>query len=270
MKALLPFATAGRETTRLPRDFGTYITDRRAPVAPREPLLVADWDRVLMLHYEIDPNVLRPLVPFPLDLRGGKAYVTLVAFTLRGLRPHRGGRLAAWLLRPIATHGFLNIRTYVRVGTMTGIYFITEYLDNRLSLRLGPPTFGLPYRHARIHYEHDGETGTLRGLVGDHATGVALAYEARLGAALRFGPAPAGSLTAWLMERYVAFTARGKKHRFFHVWHAPWPAAPVAVVIHDDSLLRAHLPWFVHARRAGAHFSPGVFDVGMGRPHRLR
>ncbi len=54
---------------------------------PHEPLFFADWDRTLMLHYEVAPEVLRPHVPFPLDLHGGKAYVSLVAFKFRaGLR----------------------------------------------------------------------------------------------------------------------------------------------------------------------------------------
>src|SRR4051812_8374514 len=75
-----------------------------------EPLLTADWDRTLMVHYEVDPAALRPFVPFPLDLHEGRAYVTLVAFTLRDMKPTRGGRLGAWLFRPIATHGFLNVR----------------------------------------------------------------------------------------------------------------------------------------------------------------
>jgi uncharacterized protein YqjF (DUF2071 family) len=109
----------------------------------------------------------------------------------------------------------------------------------------------------------------VRGLVGDRATGTALAYEARVEAGKRFAPARPGTLTAWLMERYTAFTARGAVRRFFHVWHTPWPEMTAAATIHDDSLLRVHLPWFTHARYIGANFSPGLFGVGMGRPHRL-
>jgi uncharacterized protein YqjF (DUF2071 family) len=269
MKTTLRREAAARIAPRHPGGPGNYITDRPGPGVPRDPLLVADWDRTLMLHYEIDPAILRPFIPFPLDLRDGRAFVTLVAFTLRDMRPHRGGRLAAWLMRPIATHGFLNVRTYVRVGTMTGIFFITEYLDNLLSLKLGPVTFGLPYRHARIDYEHAWETGRIRGRVGDRTTGTAFTYEALLDTGKHFAPARPGTLTAWLMERYTAFTARGAMRRFFHVWHAPWPEIEATVTLRDDSLLRAHLPWFVHARYVGANFSPGVFGVGMGRPHRL-
>src|SRR6266536_656086 len=103
-----------------------------------EPLFLADWDRVLMIHYEVDPVRLQRAVPFELDVYEGRAFVSLVAFTLRGMRPCLGGRLSAWLLRPIATHEFLNVRTYVKRGGETGIYFMAEWLSNRLSVALGP------------------------------------------------------------------------------------------------------------------------------------
>ena len=51
-----------------------------------QPLFHADWLRVVFLHYEIEPASLQPWVPFDLDLRDGMAYVSLVAFTMRGLR----------------------------------------------------------------------------------------------------------------------------------------------------------------------------------------
>src|SRR5438045_2174888 len=45
----------------------------RIDVPPWEPLFLADWDRVLMVHYEIAPAALQPFVPFELDLREGWA-----------------------------------------------------------------------------------------------------------------------------------------------------------------------------------------------------
>lgn len=232
-----------------------------------EPLLYADWDRVLMLHYEIDPAVLCPVVPFPLDLHHGKAYVSLVAFTLEKMRPRRGGRLGRWLMKPVAHHRFLNVRTYVRVGNETGIYFITEYMDNLLALKLGPLAFGLPYRFARMAYRHDWLRGYLAGRVTDFGDKAALAYEAPIEPAPRFAMPRPGSLTDWLMERYTAFTVRRGRRLLFRVWHPSWPNVPVKAVVRDDTLLRKHLPWFAHAKYVGANFSPGVFDVWMGRPH---
>ena len=239
----------------------------RMLATPGEPLLYADWDRVLMLHYEIDPAVLGPVVPFPLDLHNGKAYVTLVAFTLRDMRPRRGGRWAHWLMKPIGSHHFLNVRTYVRVGNETGIYFITEYMNNLLALKLGPLAFGLPYRFARMTYHHDWLRGFLAGRITDVRGRNALAYEATIAPAPRFAAARAGTLTEWLMERYTAYTVRRAKRLLFRVWHPAWPNVPVKATVRDDTLVRRHLPWFAHAKYVGANFAPGVFDVWMGRPH---
>ncbi len=52
-----------------------------------EPLFLADWERAVFIHYEIDPEILQRAVPFQLHLRDGKAYVSLVAFTMRRMRP---------------------------------------------------------------------------------------------------------------------------------------------------------------------------------------
>src|SRR2546425_686219 len=101
---------------------------------PGEPLFIADWERVFMIHYEVSPCALQRMVPLELDLHEGRAFVSLVAFTMRGMRPFFGGRWTAWMLKPIATHPFLNLRTYVRHGDETGIYFMTEWLTNRLSV----------------------------------------------------------------------------------------------------------------------------------------
>src|SRR4051794_5945469 len=76
-----------------------------------EPLFYSEWLRPLFIHYEVDPETLQREVPFPLDLREGKAYVSLVAFTMARLRPVIGGRITEFAFLPIATHGLLNVRT---------------------------------------------------------------------------------------------------------------------------------------------------------------
>src|SRR5579864_9146644 len=79
-----------------------------------EPLFLADWVHPVFIHYEVPANELQSDVPFELDLFEGKAYVSLVAFTMQRMRPYRGGRLAACLLEPVSNNDFLNFRTYVR------------------------------------------------------------------------------------------------------------------------------------------------------------
>jgi len=248
----------------------SFAARERMRLHRSEPLFMADWERVLMIHFEVDAETLQRDVPFQLDLHSGRAFVSLVAFTMRGMRPHMGGKLAAWLFRPIATHHFLNVRTYVRQGGETGIHFLAEWLSNPLAVRLGPATFGLPYRYGRIDYQHEWSDGDLRGCVTDAATSTTLAYRGTLDPHADFQPCATGSLAEWLMERYTAFNCAGVWRRFFRVWHPPWPQSPAELTMLDDSLLTSIWPWFKHAQCVGANFSPGVRDVWMGRPHPTR
>src|SRR5438094_123782 len=75
-------------------DSMTSASARRRLLSVRgEPLLLSDWDRALFMHFEVDASALQAELPFTLDLREGKAYVSLVAFTMRRMRP-RSGRSA--------------------------------------------------------------------------------------------------------------------------------------------------------------------------------
>lgn len=234
-----------------------------------EPLFIAGWHRALMLHFEVDAGALQRDVPYELDLRNGLAFVSLVAFTMSGMRPRFGGKAAAFLFRPIATHDFLNVRTYVRHGGERGIHFIAEWLTNRLAVTLGPTTFGLPYHYGRIEYNHDFERGFLSGRVTDARSGAELSYNSRLIQPVAFGPCATGSLDEWLMERYTAFNSAGGRKRLFRVWHPPWPQCIAEVKVEDKSLLARNWPWFAEAQLVGANFSPGFDEVWMGRPSKV-
>jgi uncharacterized protein len=234
-----------------------------------EPLFLADWLRPVFIHFEVPACVLQRDVPFELDLRGGKAYVSLVAFTMRRLRPFRGGRFTSWMLRPIANNDFLNVRTYVRHRGESGIYFMTEWMNNPISVHLGPITFGLPYRFGKMNYQHHHEQGTLSGTVRETKHGPTLDYQTHL-TEPHFTPCPAGSLSEFLLERYTAFTSHKTSRRFFRIWHEPWKQQSIPIAVADIRLLETVWPWFADAKLAGAHYSPGARNVWMGRPHRVR
>jgi uncharacterized protein len=232
---------------------------------PGEPLFLAHWERALFIHFAVDAVALQRAVPFQLDLRRGKAFVTFVAFTMRDMRPQIGGKLAAWIFKPVATHRFLNARTYVMHGGERGIYFIAEWLSNWLSVQLGPPLYGLPYRHAKLDYRHAHENNFFRGTVEVSRRGGRLAYEARLTPGVSFAPCETDSPDEFLLERYTAYSSRGTTRRTFRVWHPPWPQTRAEVSIADDSLPAKTWPWFQTAKLIGANYSPGLRDVWMGR-----
>jgi len=230
------------------------------------PALINDWMSAVFIHLEVDRDRLQRVVPFELDLYDGRAFVSIVAFTMRRLRFARGGRMVEWLAAPVAHHGFCNVRTYVRHENESAIYFLGEWLPNVLSIHLGPRLFGLPYRFGRLDYQHDEQHGQLTGVVrpGD-AQGV-LRYAGRFSPPWVTAPCDEPSLDAFLVERYTCFTMRRGVARRFRIWHEPWPITPIDIDLSDRSLLHCTGDWSRTARVVSGHFSPGVTDVWIGRP----
>ncbi len=226
-----------------------------------EPLFLAGWRDVSMIHFEVDGEALQPDVPFPLDLWRGRAFVSLVHFEMTEMRPRLGGEVGRWLFRRIATHRFLNFRTYVRCGDEPGIHFLAEWLSNRLATLLGPRLFSLPYRHARF------ESGADRARIAELRTGYTFQYNAASIADSAPTPCEAGTIDEWLMERYTAYNSAGGRRRFFRVWHPPWSWREQCVEIEEASLLAIEWPWFREAELVGASHSEGFEEVWMGRPH---
>jgi uncharacterized protein YqjF (DUF2071 family) len=227
------------------------------------PLFLADWDDVVFVHYAIDPAILQPLVPFKLHLHDGRAYMSLVAFTQRRLRPRVGGRVSAFFSAPLASHPFLNVRTYVTHAGEPGIYFLSEWIPNRLAALIGPPLYGLPYRVGRLQYRYDRTTGMARHEI---VAGAKLEFDVDACVDCGLGRVAAGSLDEFLLERYIAFTRRRGKSLSFRVNHDPWEQKAVKVRICRHDLLSAAGLDVETMRLVGANYSPGVTDVGLGAP----
>jgi len=211
------------------------------------PLFRCAWGDTTFLHYLVDPEAVRSLVPFELDLFEGRAYVSVVAITIRPF---------------LAAQSFLNVRTYVKGG----IAFLAGWLPNPVCALLGPRVVGIPYRLARL------KVGSSVAEVHAWARAAGRTFEFRAGIDPRQtyrAPLP-GSLDGFLLERYAAFTRVGRRTRSFRVWHEPWRFVSIEPEILDDGLLRASGRWIRGARLVRAHHSPGFEEVGMGRLERVR
>jgi uncharacterized protein YqjF (DUF2071 family) len=234
------------------------------------PLFVADWRRVVFVHFAVKPADLAAHVPHPLDIVDGRAFVSLVSFSLERLRPGRliPPRFGRAMLGPISQHAFLNVRTYVRGPAGAGIHFLAEWINNPISVHLGPLTYGLPYRFANIQRADLPAGGLTQIRVSDPDRGCGLGITVPFDPSIAVGPSEPGTLDEFLVERYTAYTHRHGVNRFFHIAHNPWDIARVDLVRTDTTLLEQLYPWFRHAELVSAHVGPGVQDVVIGRPHR--
>jgi uncharacterized protein YqjF (DUF2071 family) len=244
-----------------------------------DPFLMADWKDVVFLHFEVRSEILRPLVPAPLELElhQGSACVSLVALTMRRFRPFRSGSLGGWMFKPLGQQSFLNVRTYVRWGEEPGALFLWGWLSKPFGVGLPLGRIGLPCGFCEPNYDHDYKAGRVRGLVKNGASGALgttrptarFEYRAAIDPGVEFTRCGPGSLAEFAMERYAGFYCRRARPKIFRAWHEPWLAAPIDVTIKEDSLLSQRLPWFKEARLAGANFAPGFEGVWLGRAHGL-
>lgn len=108
-------------------------------------IIEQEWKKVLFLHYKIDPKFIQPLVPFKLDLHEGQAVISIVPFLMEGIRfpflPSIPKLSKLWEL---------NIRTYVEVNGIKGIYFFTLETDSKIGELIARYFFHLPYRYSKI------------------------------------------------------------------------------------------------------------------------
>lgn len=186
--------------------------------ADRLPWLLGQtWSELLFAHWRVDPAELQPRLPRGVepDVHEGCAWLAIVAFRMLGSRPLLAPGRAS--LPPIPE---LNVRTYVRVGGVPGVWFISLDASSRFFVNAGRALFGLPYRLARMTTVTTG--GRVHYLSTRRDACFAATYEP-CGPATRAEP---GSLEHFLIERYRLYALRGRRLITGLVTHEPWPLQP--------------------------------------------
>jgi uncharacterized protein YqjF (DUF2071 family) len=182
------------------------------------------WQDLLFAHWRVDPAALRPLVPsgLELDLRNGEAWLGVVPFRMSGVRPRGTPSIPG-----LSAFPELNLRTYVRGGGHSGVWFFSLDAASRVAVRVARATFHLPYFDAEMACEvgTDGVVDYRSRRVHRGVVPAELRCRYRpTGGVFRSQP---GTLEHWLTERYCLFAAdcRGRVYRG-DIAHEPWPLQP--------------------------------------------
>jgi uncharacterized protein YqjF (DUF2071 family) len=200
------------------------------------------WRELLFVHWSFDPGLIRPLVPptLELDLFRGRAYVGLVLFTMRAVRPV-GLPALPWLSYFHET----NVRTYVHFhGRDPGVWFFSLDAANPIAVRLARRLFHLPYHDARMFLEIEEASGEpdsprLYGAVRRWPGPLPASYLVRGRAVGPVEPARPNSLEQFLIERYLLY-AQGQERLYQgRVFHSPYPLQRAELLSLDEGLLRA-------------------------------
>jgi uncharacterized protein YqjF (DUF2071 family) len=179
--------------------------------------LTARWEDLIMVNYEVDPEVLASRVPHgtELDLNDGRCFVSLVGFMFRDTRV---------LGLPVPWHvNFeeVNLRFYIKrelpAETRRAVCFVKEIVPRRAIAMVARTLYGEPYEcwsmghyRSETHVEYDwsdaGMTNRLNVEIGD-SHGV---------------PEP-GSHGEFIIEHYWGYTGRGRgRVDEYKVEHPKW------------------------------------------------
>ena len=236
--AELAVTPVGLLTDEVPRQRAALseTTHRPWPPPGRPWLMGQTWYDLLFAHWPIAPEVLRPLVPQPLELdqRNGQTWLGITPFRLGGLRA-RGTPPLPWLSR----FPELNVRTYVDYGGRPGVYFFSLDAARLAAVMVARRSHRLPYFHAEMTARRQGST-VLYESTRIASSGPPAGLRARYGPS---GPRLAirdGSLERWLAERYCLYVVdedervlRGEIH------HPPWPLQAARATIEANTMAAA-------------------------------
>jgi uncharacterized protein YqjF (DUF2071 family) len=223
-----------------------------APAAPRDWLWAQSWHDLFFAHWRVPVASVEAHLPRGLEVEtwDGAAWISVVAFRLkvrrRWLPPLPGTRFVE-----------LNLRTYVRQGRDSGIYFLSIHAGKRIGVALARWLTPLPYVFAPIRYERHGQIWCFECRRADGSMGLLEA---------NFTPLEPASTPAdtWLLERYRAFAA-DRRGRLWRMWaqHLPWQVCRV-----EAHVLTNHLgmPWGLALNREpdAVHFAPEM-TARLGR-----
>lgn len=228
-----------------------HTTDHRTDSYPETAWrYYQEWNNALFLHWKADINELKGFVPddLEIDLLDGSSWVSLVAFTMQNIRPRY---LPAF--PPISDFDEINIRTYVKFGGKSGVYFLSIEGGNRLSCRVAKGLSDLPYRFSTIK-RTPGIYSSVNKIFGDN-----LHLQYRQGKAIPLKD----RLDQWLTERYALFQDTEKDINQYEIHHLEWPVRELEL---EQCAL--HYPRFSGLLKGTpdkTHYSPGVRVLAWGK-----
>jgi hypothetical protein len=219
-------------------------TDHRPwPLPTQQWKFYQEWNNALFLHWVVDASLLNELVPntLELDTFEGKAWISLVAFTMEHIRPRL---LPAF--SPISNFDEINIRTYVKGNGKSGVYFLSIEAGKRVSAWIAKSLSGLPYRYSSI----------LRTSTSYNSSNDEFSDRLSIDFEISDPKSDKTELDKWLTERYALFQDSTTGMYNFEIHHCEWPIDNIQI-----NKLTCDYPRFARLLSGSpnlAHWSRGV------------
>ena len=169
------------------------------------------WRNLTFLHWEIASEELEPLLPsgLQLDLFQGKAYIGIVPFEMKNIRP-------AWCPQVLGFN-FLetNVRTYVIHNQEPGVFFFSLDANSYIAVKIARWIWHLPYFHSAMTFSNKDAIYNYTLKRPDKVQS-----QIKIEVSETLPPSEADSLEYFLLERYLLFTElRGQLLRGRFITH---------------------------------------------------
>ena len=207
------------------------------------------WRNLTFLHWEIASEELEPLLPsgLKLDLFEGKAYIGIVPFEMKNIRP-------AWCPQVLGFN-FLetNVRTYVIHNQEPGVFFFSLDASSYIAVKVARWIWHLPYFHSAMTLSNKDAIYNYTLKRTDKVQS-----QIKIEVSETLPPSEADSLEYFLLERYLLFTElRGQLLRG-QVHHIPYPVRQAELIDFEDQLLEINNIGGISSSPDLVHFSQGV------------
>jgi uncharacterized protein YqjF (DUF2071 family) len=193
-----------------------------SPAPARPPFLTAEWRRLAMLNFEVDPGILAPWLPSgtEIDPWQGKTLASLVGFRFLDTRV-KG--------IPIPWHrdfDEVNLRFYVRrrvaTGWRRGVVFVRELVPRAAIATVARVVYEEPYLAVPMRHRIEPATGTPR-LVEYGWTFRGVPGHLRVETTGGWQPLQPGGTAEFITEHYWGYTKRKNGTTSeYEVTHPPW------------------------------------------------
>ena len=212
------------------------VKHRPFPMPAGPWVLTQRWHELLFAHWPLKAEVLRPLLPptLPLDTYEGEAWVAIVPFWMSNVSPRGLPPVSA-----VSTFPELNLRTYVSVDGIPGVYFFSLDAGNPVAVQIARTFFHLPYFNARMQHRWRGDTLHYSSIRSD-------SRGRRAEVCVRYRPtgpvslSTPGTLVSWFTERYCLYTTYKNRVYRAYIHHRQWPLQPAEWEIERQTLAAAH------------------------------
>lgn len=212
---------------------GSFPTDHLPfPMPSRKHSLSQEWRDLTFMHWAVDVAKLQPHIPdgLEIDTYDGKAYIGLVPFVMKNVRPRR-----LFSVPFISTFPEFNVRTYVKKDGIAGVYFLTLEAKSIITCNYATRAYGLPYNYAngrvirndsRVMWQSKRQSSEM----------------ALSGVTTIAGPtqqAEKGSIEEFLFERYSLYTSIDNRLMRGYTHHKPWRFSVAKVELKENSLTKS-------------------------------